>query len=107
VCDAAFRHGSARVQKCCNRKHGRNNHQPCQGEDLDADGMEPRRSGAMRPAWNASCREGDRGETHSVSMIRSGPARFWPVVPDGRHFHCTSPRGYSHVSINVTRPGYP
>src|SRR6202051_1880047 len=35
--------------------------------------MEPRRSGAMRPAWNASRRERDRGETHSVS--RSGRGR--------------------------------
>ena len=26
VRDAAFRHGFARVQKCCNGKHGRNNH---------------------------------------------------------------------------------
>ena len=73
VRDPAFRHGSARVDNRCSRKCGRNNHQPCQGEDLDADGMEPRRSGAMRPAWNASRREGDRGETHSVS--RSGRGR--------------------------------
>src|SRR6202035_360151 len=35
--------------------------------------MEPRRSGAMRPAWNASRRERDRGETHGVS--RSGRGR--------------------------------
>ena len=49
----------------------------------------------------------DRGETHSVSMIRSGPARVWPVVHDGRPFHCTSQRGHSHVSMNDTWPGYP
>ena len=90
---AALRHGSARVHKRCSRKRGRNNHQPYQGEDLDADGMEPRRSGAMRPAWNASRREGDRGETHSVSMIRSGPARVWPVVHDGRQFPLYEPKG--------------
>ena len=107
VRDPAFRHGSARVQDSYNRKCGRNNHQPCQGEDLDADWMEPRRSGAMRPAWTASRREGDRGETHSVSMIRSGPARVWPVVHDGRPFHCTSQRGHSHVSMNDMWPGYP
>jgi hypothetical protein len=63
--------------------------------------------GRDAPCWECLMPGKGRGETRSVSMIRSGPARFWPVVLDGRLFHCTSQRGYSHVSIDVTWPGYP
>src|SRR5580700_9521161 len=69
--------------------------------------MEPRRSGAMRPAENASRRERDRGETRNVSMIRSGPARFWPVVRDGRTMSLYEPKGLP-ACFDQGRPGdYP
>ena len=47
----------------------------------------------MRPAWTASRRERDRGETRNASMIRSGPARFWPVVHNGKTFPLYEPKG--------------
>ena len=90
---AALRHGLAGVNKSRSRKSGRNNHQPYQGKDLGADWVEPRRSGATRPAWDASHGEGNRDETRSVSMIRLGPARFWPVVLHGRQRSLYEPKG--------------
>ena len=84
---------STRIHESGSRKRGRNNHQPYQGDDLDADGMEPRRSGAMRPAWNASSGERDRDETHIVSLLRSGPARDWPVVHHVKTFTLYEPAG--------------
>ncbi len=61
----------------------------------------------MRPAWNASRREGDRGETRNVPLIRSGPARFWPVVRDGKTMSLYEPKGLPACFDQEGAAGYP
>ena len=109
VRDAALRDASARIHESGSRKHGRNNHQPYQGDDLDADGMEPRRSGASAPCLECLyVGEGDRGETHNVSMIRSGPARDLAGRSRRKTIPIVRAKGLtSHVSMNATAAGYP